>query len=559
MSSLGFNMDPEAIYCVPLGGCGVFGANMTLYGHKDQWIMIDCGMGFADETMPGIDILLPDPAFATTLGNKLLGIFFTHGHEDHIGAVDHLWPRLNAPLYATKFTMERLRQSLSEWTWGHQVKLHEVPQQGKLDIGPFQLQFIRMAHSIPEAKSIAISVKDIGTVLHTGDWKIDPDPVLGDLTDADALKKLGEDGVLAVVGDSTNAMVPGHSGSELDVQKNLTELFGEFDAQIAVTCFATNVGRIKSIYEAAKANNRKVSLVGRSLWSVDESARNSGYLLDVPPFLDDDGANMVGGENVVYICTGSQGEPRAALARISNNDHPAMRLSEGDVMIFSSRTIPGNDRAVDRIKNRFLINGVNVITERDAPIHVSGHPYRDELKQLYSWVKPKSVIPVHGEHMQQEKHADLARECGVPETFIPVNGDVIEITKDGLRPVGEVKSGILALEGNRIVPVDNEAILTRKRMMFNGSAVVTVVLDARGNLVADPRITALGVLDETSDQDTPHLAAAEAEVAKALQNMPKHMRTNDDEVSELVRVTARRFFNERFDRKPQTRVHLIRV
>ena len=559
MSSLGFNMDPEAIYCVPLGGCGVFGANMTLYGHKDQWIMIDCGMGFADETMPGIDILLPDPAFATTLGNKLLGIFFTHGHEDHIGAVDHLWPRLNAPLYATKFTMERLRQSLSEWTWGHQVKLYEVPQQGKLDIGPFQLQFIRMAHSIPEAKSIAISVKDIGTVLHTGDWKIDPDPVLGDLTDADALKKLGEYGVLAVVGDSTNAMVPGHSGSELDVQKNLTELFGEFDAQIAVTCFATNVGRIKSIYEAAKANNRKVSLVGRSLWSVDEAARNSGYLLDVPPFLDDDGANMVGGENVVYICTGSQGEPRAALARISNNDHPAMRLSEGDVMIFSSRTIPGNDRAVDRIKNRFLINGVNVITERDAPIHVSGHPYRDELKQLYSWVKPKSVIPVHGEHMQQEKHADLARECGVPETFIPVNGDVIEITKDGLRPVGEVKSGILALEGNRIVPVDNEAILTRKRMMFNGSAVVTVVLDARGNLVADPRITALGVLDETSDQDTPHLAAAEAEVAKALQNMPKHMRTNDDEVSELVRVTARRFFNERFDRKPQTRVHLIRV
>lgn len=559
MSSLGFNMDPEAIYCVPLGGCGVFGANMTLYGHKDQWIMIDCGMGFADETMPGIDILLPDPAFATTLGNKLLGIFFTHGHEDHIGAVDHLWPRLNAPLYATKFTMERLRQSLSEWTWGHQVKLHEVPQQGKLDIGPFQLQFIRMAHSIPEAKSIAISVKGIGTVLHTGDWKIDPDPVLGDLTDAEALKKLGNEGVLAVVGDSTNAMVPGHSGSELDVQNNLTELFGEFDAQIAVTCFATNVGRIKSIYEAAKANNRKVSLVGRSLWSVDEAARNSGYLLDVPPFLDDDGANMVGGENVVYICTGSQGEPRAALARISNNDHPAMRLNEGDVMIFSSRTIPGNDRAVDRIKNRFLINGINVITERDAPIHVSGHPYRDELKQLYSWVKPKSVIPVHGEHMQQEKHADLARECGVPETFIPVNGDVIEITKDGLRPVGEVKSGILALEGNRIVPVDNEAILTRKRMMFNGSAVVTVVLDARGNLVADPRITALGVLDETSDQDTPHLAAAEAEVAKALQNMPKHMRANDDEVSELVRVTARRFFNERFDRKPQTRVHLIRV
>ncbi|HYD19781.1 MAG TPA: ribonuclease J [Patescibacteria group bacterium] len=559
MASLGFNMDPEAIYCVPLGGCGVFGANMTLYGHKEQWIMIDCGMGFADETMPGVDILLPDPAFATSLGSKLLGIFFTHGHEDHIGAVDHLWPRLKAPLYATKFTLERLRQSLSEMAWGHQVAVHELPQQAELEIGPFHLRFIRMAHSIPEARAVVVSVKSVGNVLHTGDWKIDADPIIGDLTDEAALRKLGEEGVLAVVGDSTNAMVPGHSGSEREVQKNLADLFGEFDNQIAVTCFATNVGRIKSIYEAARANDRSVCLVGRSLWSVDDAARKSGYLKDVPLFLDDEAAHMHGGENVVYICTGSQGEPRAALARVSNNDHPAVRLGEGDVMIFSSRTIPGNDRAVDRIKNRFLINGVNVITERDAPIHVSGHPYREELKKLYSWVKPKAVIPVHGEHMQQEKHAQLAQECGVNETFIPVNGDVIEITKEGLRPVGEVQNGILAIEGNRIVAVDNEAILTRKRIMFNGSAIVTVVMNDRGALMAPPRITALGLLDETSDQDTPHLAAAEAEVSKALQNMPKNIRNDDDAVTELVRVTARRFFSERFDRKPQTRVHLIRV
>lgn len=559
MADIGFDMQEDAIYCVPLGGCGVFGANMTLYGHRGQWIMVDCGMGFADDTRPGIDILLPDPTFAQSLGDSLLGIVLTHGHEDHIGAIGHLWPRLKAPLYATKFTAARIRQSLGEHPWGNQAKLHEVPLKGTVELGPFSIRYVRMAHSIPEANSLAITVKSIGTMLHTGDWKIDADPVVGDLTDEEELKRLGEAGILAVIGDSTNAMVPGHSGSERMVQNNLIELFGEFEGQIAISCFSTNVARLRSIYEAAQRNNRHVCLVGRSLWSIDEAARETGYLQDVPPFLDRDEANRLEGKNLIYVCTGSQGEPRAALSRIANDDYKGVRLVAGDVVIFSSRAIPGNERAIDRIKNSFLSRGVDVITDRDAPIHVSGHPYRDELKQIYSWLKPKAVIPVHGEQMQLEKHALLAKECGVEDTVIPANGMVIEITREGLYVVGEVQSGILAIEGKRIVAIDHEAILMRRRMMYNGSAIVTVVVDRKGNLLAEPKITALGLLDESSELDAEHLREVIDAVSMAVKNMKKTEREDDEALSELVRVTARRYFNATFDRKPQTRVHLVRV
>lgn len=558
--ALSFKMAPDAIYFVPLGGCGFFGANMALYGHQGQWIMVDCGMGFADDTMPGVEVLLPDPGFAEALGDKLLGIVLTHGHEDHIGAIDHLWPRMRRPLYATPFTAERIRQHVSEQPWGTQAKIIEVPIQGQVELGPFSIQYIRMAHSIPEASSLAITVKEVGTVLHTGDWKIDPGPVEGSMTDEAALRKLGETGVLAVIGDSTNAMVPGHSGSEQTVQDNLIDLFGEFKDRIAITCFSTNVARLRSIDVAAKKNGRKVCLVGRSLWRTEEAARRTGYLGTAGPFIDEDEAIELPGHKVVYICTGSQGEPRAALSKISADDHPRVRLEEEDVIIFSSRAIPGNERAIDRIKNRFYAAGVNIITDRDAQIHVSGHPYREELKQLYAWTKPAIAIPVHGEQMQMEKHAALAKECGVGQTIIPANGMVIEIGKEGVAmPVGEVKAGVLAVEGGRIVAVDHEAILTRKRIMWNGSAVVTVVVDAQGAFVADPKITALGLLDENSDLDAQYIQDAVKEIKNAVKNMPKGDRMDDNVLSEAVRITARRFFNERFDRKPQTRVHLVRI
>lgn len=560
MMELPFDMAPDAVYFVALGGCGFFGANMSLYGYRGQWIMVDCGMGFGDDTMPGIDVLLPDPSFAEKLGGNLLGIVLTHGHEDHIGAIGHLWPRFKVPLYATKFTAERISQSVSEYSWGNQAKLNIVPDNGRIKLGPFDIHYIRMAHSIPEANSLAITAGEAGTLLHTGDWKIDLGPVEGYLTDEKELIKLGDAGLLALIGDSTNAMVPGHSGSEQDVMKNLTEVFGEFrKGIIAVSCFSTNVARLRCIYEAARKNGRQVCLVGRSLWSADDAARKTGYLKDVPPFLSDEEAELISENKLVYVCTGSQGEPRAVLSRISNDDHPAFKLAEGDVIIFSSRAIPGNERAIDRIKNRFYAKGVNIITDRDAPIHVSGHPYREELKQLYGWTRPKVAIPVHGEQMQMEKHAELALECGVAQSIIPANGKVIEIAADGARVVAEVESGILAIEGKRIVAIDHDAILMRKRIMYNGSVVVTVVVDRDGEFLADPKVTAMGLLDETSEADTEYARDVIALIREKIRNMPKELRRDDAVLSELVRVTARRFFQERFDRKPQTRVHLVRV
>jgi ribonuclease J len=554
-----FDMRPDALYFLPLGGCGIFGANMTLYGYRGKWLMADCGMGFADDTMPGIDILLPNPAFAQALGENLLGIVLTHAHEDHIGAIPSLWPRLRAPLFATKFTAARIRQALSEMPWGGEATLRETVPGKSVKLGPFAVDFVRMAHSIPEANALAITAEGLGTVVHTGDWKLDRDPVEGNVTDEAALKELGARGVLAVTGDSTNAMVPGNSGSERTVQGNLIELFGEFKNRIAITCFATNVARLASIAEAAQRNDRQVCLLGRSLWGVDEAARKTGYLKNLPPFLDEDSAAAIPPKHLVYVCTGSQGESRAALARIANDDHPALRLSENDVMIFSSRAIPGNERAIDRIRNRLLLKGVNVITDRDAPVHVSGHPYREELKALYGWLKPKIVFAVHGEQMQQEKHAELARDCGVAQALTPVNGQVFEVTAAGAKLVHEVESGMLAIEGKRIVAVDHEAILARRRLMYNGSVVVTVVVDKKGVLIAAPRVTALGLLDENSELDDEYVRDVVKDIAARISELDEKTRADDAGLSELVRVTARRFFSEHFDRRPQTRVHLIRL
>lgn len=555
----GFKMDKDAIYFVPLGGCGVFGANMSLYGYQGKWIMVDCGMGFADDTMPGVDVLLPSIQFAQQLGEDLLGIILTHGHEDHIGAIGHHWPKLRVPMYATPFTAELIKEKGAEHHWDNQVKLHVVPLQGHVDIGPFGIDFIRMAHSIPESNALAIEAKGLGTVLHTGDWKIDPAPMEGEMTDGDALQKLGDRGVMAMMCDSTNAMVPGHSPSEKIVSEGLKTVIGEFHDGIILTCFASNVTRFRSIYEAAAANGRQVCLVGRSMLKIDEAARKTGYLKGIPPFLTRDTVGAIPSSKLVYICTGSQGEPRAAMAKIANDDHPFVEVMPDDVVVFSSRDIPGNMPAIERMRNKLIAAGVNVVTPHDAPVHASGHPYRDELKQMYKWVRPRIAIPVHGEAMQMEKNASLAEECGVRETLVPVNGNIIRISHDGAEIVGEAPNGMLAVEGNRLVAIDHEAILTRKRMMFNGSAVVTVVIDSHGKLVAEPKLTALGLLDENSDLDAQYIEDVIRDVKNVIKNMPKEERGIDAVVSETVRVTVRRFFNERFDRKPQTRVHLVRI
>lgn len=557
--ALDFKMDSQAIYFVPLGGCGVFGANMSLYGYQGKWIMVDCGMGFADDTMPGVDVLLPNIEFAQKLGPDLLAIVLTHGHEDHIGALGHHWPKLRVPMYATPFTAELIKEKGVEHHWDDQVKLNVVPMQAHIDIGPFGIDFIRMAHSIPESNALAIEAKGLGTILHTGDWKIDPTPIEGDMTDGEALQNLGDRGVMAMMCDSTNAMVPGHSLSEKTVREGLRSVISEFNNGIVLTCFASNVTRYRSIYEAAAANGRQVCLVGRSMLKIDDAARKTGYLKGVPPFLTRDTVGSIPTSKLVYICTGSQGEPRAAMAKIANQEHPLVEMMADDVVIFSSRDIPGNIPAIERMRNKLIAAGVNVITSHDAPVHASGHPYRDELKQMYRWVRPRIAIPVHGEAMQMEKNAALALECGVEETLVPVNGNIIRIRHDGVKIVGKAVHGMLAIEGNRVVAIDHEAILTRKRMMFNGSAVVTVVIDSHGKLLADPKVTALGLLDENSELDAKYIHDVIRDVKNVMKNMSKEERMIDALVSETVRVTVRRFFNERFDRKPQTRVHLVRI
>lgn len=553
------DFDPEKLYFVPLGGCGVFGANLTLYAYKGKWLMVDFGMGFADDTMPGVDILLPDPAFIEDRKQDLLGMVITHAHEDHIGGIEHFWHRLKCPIYATPLTAALIRTKFADSPYANSVKINIIPPAGSIDLDPFKLQLIDVAHSIPEAQAVAITAGGLGTWLHTGDWKFDPNPIEGKDTDRAALKALGDAGVQGMICDSTNAMVPGHSGSEATVLKNLTDLFSEFKRRIFVTCFASNVARLHTVTKAAMANGRRVALVGRSLRRMEEAARSSGYLKGIPPFMSDEEADGLDPSQVVYIVTGSQGEPRAQLSRIASDDHPIVYFEEGDIVVFSSRTIPGNERAIEKVKNNIYMLGADVITDRDAPVHVSGHPYREELKEMYALVRPKCAIPVHGENMQLEKHADLAHECGVQDIIVPANGDVIKLGPGIPEKVGEVKSGMLALEGKRLVKVDHEAILTRRRIMFNGSVIVTVVMNGMGDVVAAPKITALGLLDDESEHDAEILAGAVDAVNAAITKIPHVTRDDSAMVEEAIRVAARRYFSAQFDRKPQTRVHLVRI
>lgn len=559
--TLDFEMKSDALYFVSLGGCGSFGSNMNMYGYNGKWIMVDCGMGFAGVNTPGVEIILPDPKFAMSLGDDLLGVIITHAHEDHIGGIKHLWSQFKTPIYATKLNINRIKQAVSEQPWGDKTMLQEVPLEGDINLGPFNVQFINMAHSIPESSALAISVKDVGTIIHTGDWKLDANPIEGNVTNETLLKKIGDTDVMAVVSNSTNATVKGHSGSEIKVKDSLTKFFGELKGAIAVTCFSTSVARIHSVAKAAEANGRAVCLIGLSLKRMNEVARNSGYLQGLNPFIDEDQALSVKPDKLVYLCTGSQGEPRAALSRIANGEHKNIKLGPNSTVIFSARKIPCNEADIDRVQNKLRALGVNVVTNKERFVHVSGHPCEDELKEFYNWVRPKKVITVHGEYEHQEKHAKLAKEeCGISETFIPNNGEVLEIASSReIKIVETAVSGVLAVEGNRLVPIDHEAIAMRKRIMYNGSAVVTVVIDAKGNLLAEPQITAMGLIDETSEADSEYTEGAIEEVKSFISDMSKSDRLNEGYMRENIRLTVRRYLKSKFDRKPQVRVHLVRI
>src|SRR6476660_9143364 len=459
--------DPDALYFLPLGGSGEIGMNLNLYGYRGQWLILDCGVTFGeDEHQPGVDVIMADPAFIIERRDRLLGIVATHGHEDHIGAIPYLWPQLQCPVWATPFTAALLRAKLIESGLAGQVRITTVPMSGRFQIGPFDLELITLTHSIPEPNAVVIRTS-AGTVLHTGDWKLDPEPLIGSPTDEDRLRAVGDEGVLAIVCDSTNALKPGSSGSEGELRQSLTELIGRYDERVAVACFASNVARLSTIARAARAHDRDVALVGRSLWRMDKAARENGYLADVPRFLTEDEAGYIPREKILLICTGSQGEPRAALARIAREDHPNIVLETGDVVIFSSRIIPGNEKAINRLQNALVRLGIEIVTEEDHFVHVSGHPARDELVRMYQMVRPKIAVPVHGEARHLIAHAQLAGECQVQQPLVIQNGDMVRLTATGAAVVDEVTVGRLASDGKGLLPLDGAALKDRRRTTFN--------------------------------------------------------------------------------------------
>ncbi len=549
-------MDAGALYFVSLGGAGEIGMNLNLYGAAGDWLILDCGVTFGDDSHPGVDVVMPDPAFIVERRDRLLGIVATHAHEDHIGAIPYLWRQLRCPVWATPFTAALLRAKLAEVGLAQEVRINIVPLSSRFSIGPFDLELVTLTHSIPEPNAVVLRTA-AGTVLHTGDWKLDPDPLVGPTTDEAALQRLGDEGVLAMVCDSTNALRPGTSGSEGELRISLTELVGRYDARVAVACFASNVARLETIAHAAAAHGREVALVGRSLRRIDKAARETGYLADVPQFLTEEEAGYIPRDRILLICTGSQGEPRAALARIARGDHPQIVLEEGDAVIFSSRIIPGNEKPIGRLHNALARMRIEIVTENDHFVHVSGHPARDELLHMYQLVRPRIAIPVHGEARHMIAHARLAADCQVPQALVIENGDLVRIGAGKAAIVDEVPVGRLASDGKSLLPLGGEALRQRQRVTFNGSAVATVVLDRNGGLAAPPTVSAIGLVESAAAAAAaPHLRNA---VERAIDELPSARRRDDGAVRDAVRRALRRVFNERFGKRPLTEIHLVRI
>ena len=538
---------------LPLGGTGEIGMNLNLYRSGGKYLAVDCGIGFGGAELPEVDVMVADPAFIAERRDRLLGLVITHAHEDHIGGVAWLWPQLRCPVYATPFAAAVLRRKLAEAQLLKDVPIHVIPPGGSFELSPFRLQFIRMAHSIPEAQALVIRTP-AGTVLHTGDFKLDPDPLVGPRSDEAALAALGEEGVLAMVCDSTNAMVEGHSGSEADVRRSLAARIRGIAGRVAVTCFASNVARVESVALAARAAGRSVALVGRSLRNLDAAARECGYLKGIPPFLSEDEANDVPDENLLIMVTGSQGEPRSALARIAMDTHPRIELGEGDTVVFSSRVIPGNERAIGTVQDNLVRRGVELMTDADHMIHVSGHPARDELRKLYKLVRPRVSVPVHGEWRHLSAHAALAKEAGITPILLE-DGDVLSLAPGRAEVVDSAPVGRLVVDGNRLVPLQGGVMGARRRMLFNGVAVLSLAVDEAGRVRGTPRLAAPGLFEP----DDPACNAILAELGQSLADLPGPIRRDDSALSDAAAAALRRALGKRLQKRPMVTVHLLRV
>ncbi len=539
---------------LPLGGSGEIGMNVNLYGCNGKWVMVDLGMTFADPSYPGVELVLPDLSFIEDRAKDLLGIVLTHGHEDHIGAIPYLANDLGVPLYATPFTAGLIAKKLEEEGIAREVKLNIIPMGGTLKLGDFAFRYVALAHSIPEGNALVIDTP-YGRIFHTGDWKLDDGPLLGNPASAAELTAIGDSGVLAMVGDSTNVFNNEASGSETDVREGLLRVVkARKTGRVLVTTFASNAARLATLGWVAKETGRHLVLAGRSMDRITEVAKATGYLKEMPPTLSWQDAAKMDPSKILILCTGAQGEPMAALSRIASGTHPVIKLEPGDLVVYSSKQIPGNELAIGHVQNALATRGIEVITEKQAHVHVSGHPGRPELEAMYDWIRPEIAIPVHGERRHMEAHARLALANGVKKAMVPINGSAIRLAPDGPKLLSHEKAGRLILDGDVILPANGATIVERRRLMLNGHMGAMIVLGKDGRLAATPAITAQGVpVEEDKLEFLAECAEAAAAAAK------KGDARQAEKYAEAIRVAVRKVAREWTGKKPVTDVQVVRL
>lgn len=550
----------DELVFVALGGLGEIGMNAALYGYgpsrRRKWLMVDCGVAFGGDDLPGIDLVMPDMRFIEERREDLVGLVITHAHEDHFGAIAELWPRLRCPIYLTPFAAGLLETRRLSEPGAPKVPLTIVKPGQKIDLQPFQVEFVNVAHSIPESNAVAIRTP-AGLVVHTGDWKIDPTPKVGLPTDEKRLRELGDEGVLALICDSTNAIRDGISPSEADVETNLADIIRDAPARVAVTTFASNVGRIRSIAEAAASCGRQVVLAGRAMDRVAAVSDDLGMLDGLPEFLPPEQFAYLDRKKVVLILTGSQGEPRAALARVAEGEHPAIKLAKGDMVLFSSRAIPGNEKSINRIINGLVRQGVDVITDRDRMIHVSGHPRRDELRMMYEWVRPKLVVPAHGEALHLKANGDLARSLGL-SVVTATNGDVVLLSGQEPGIVDSAPVGVLYKDGNLMVSGAEPTVQERRKLSFAGIVSIAIAIDRNGDIASEPRIVVAGLPGRTREGIPMEEVIADA-IDRQIGSMPKARRKDADGLEAAVERAVRAAVQNAWGKKPSCHAIVVEV
>ncbi|PCJ25951.1 MAG: RNase J family beta-CASP ribonuclease [Rickettsiales bacterium] len=557
---MSFNLktNKDKLLFVPLGGSNEIGINVNLYHYKGKWIMVDCGSGFADEHLPGVDMVVADLSFIEAHKKDLLGLIVTHAHEDHLGAIQYLWNELECPIYTTKFTKTFLKAKLSEYSFPDSMKIHEVDPKKKFNLGDFSIEMIGLTHSAPEMQALMIRT-DAGNILHTGDWKFDPKPIIGEPSDEKALKACGDEGVLALVCDSTNVFNKGTSGSEGDVRESLVKIISECPKMVVVTTFASNLARLDTIIHAGQKAGRKVVLTGRSLHRMLTAAQESGYLNNIAPLVDERSIGSHKREELLIVATGCQGEEMAATSKIATGIHNSITLAPKDTVIFSSKIIPGNEKKIFKLFNIFVKKGIEVITEKDHFVHVSGHPAIDELKKMYKLVRPEICIPVHGEPVHIHEHARLARSEGIKHAIEVENGSVVLLDKKSPKIVDKVENGYLAVDGNYLLPDNSHIFKMRRRMRDSGIVVVSVVLDENQRVALPPMLSLPGLLDHIEDAEL--ISILKDEIIKGLKDQRKKNRgvLLVDQIESCIKTSLRRAIKHEVKKSPIIIVNLEEI